>query len=129
MTDPKLVTERDAVLRERAAFQQGADAVFKHFGIGFGTQTSKSWEGSAYIAASRYPLPRVTRARVVTYRYSGFRYRIIDGELQFKSADDTVWRRSLLNDQPLVLLNSSDRETARMVLDLLDNPTETCPDE
>jgi len=71
MTDQPTVTERQAVERERAAFQRGA--------LWFGALPS--WfnvyaadEASAKEAAKVYPLPKVRRLREATIEGKRYRY-------------------------------------------------------
>jgi hypothetical protein len=55
MSTQKLYTEREMVMAQREAFEAGADAY----------ACFVPWKGSAAEAAVRYPLPKVTRPRVV----------------------------------------------------------------
>ena len=112
MSDEKKYTERDLVLAKREAFCAGRGAAFVHYDIG--APQGKAWPGSAHLAAERYPLPKVTRPRVVT-REDGCQLRISGGQLQYKWLDGD-WRE-------YGSINWTPAQRAAMA-DLLANPTE-----
>lgn len=86
----KTITEREAVLRERAAFRTALFDLAGH-----------SMQEADEAAAKRYPLPKVERARVVCDPANEKRqWRVIDGDLETRvcgstNAFDREWRRFL----------------------------------
>ena len=115
----KTYTEKEVVLREREAFRAGASAVFVAFGIDpWGHRSSGEWQGSEHIARARYPLPKVTRPRVVTCPKNGAQFRVIDGELQGRDTVLDGW----LSVATIIYNVTPDR--VALWADLLANPTE-----
>jgi hypothetical protein len=117
------VTEREAVLRERAAFEKGWRGQYDWFDR---VRTSNeqqgnnpptnAWNSGAATteAARRYPLPKVTRPREVIFQGCTFRWTA-GGGLQVRMSDK-VW--ASLDGIAII-------ESRRAVLaDLLANPTE-----
>ncbi len=102
MSDEKTVTERDAVLRERRAYQLGAVEWVREERAILADVEAK--------ARQRYPLPKVPRARIVVDG-NGEAWRIEDGEIHRKPKFGD-WR---LYHAPASLA---------LLADLLANPTE-----
>lgn len=120
MSDEKTVTEREAVERERAAWL-ACD-------MEFATERNRAklYDQSKRVAAERYPLPKVTRPRVVTVYDPELRadidIRVTVGQLQWKRRDALVWQsftRSL----------DAEKRMAKAVLDVAANPTEEVEDD
>lgn len=114
MSGPKMVSERDAVLRERAAYFEGASfqehrhrADLRSPAIGLGVALNE--------AAVCYPLPKVERPRELTSLATTVTYRVVEGTLQ---ADEGGW---FTPDY----LPVADLE---LVTSLLANPTELVDD-
>jgi hypothetical protein len=61
MSDEKKYTEREVIQRERRAFCEGVSA---------GPVMGEPWLGTGAEAVKRYPLPKVTRPRVVADPHS-----------------------------------------------------------
>ena len=113
---PPLVTERAAVLRERAAWIAGCDT-----GINSVKWPQNSPVDPARMVEKIYPLPtkRVTRPRVVKDPHSpGYQWRVEDGNVKFFGSDQK-WMK--LDDSAVWLTQS--RFT--VITELLANPTET----
>jgi hypothetical protein len=121
-TDPQAtqgvatITEREAVRRERAAY---ARAMMIHGG--------QSWD-EAHCAAGRvYPLPKVTRPRVVQDPNKPYRwFRVIGGEVYAKTTrySDGEWT-PLAGNWSI----PATPEMIRLWVDLLANPTEEVEDD
>lgn len=117
--DEKTVAEREAVLRERAAFIAGVKAILD----AQGDHAIGRWRGSDVIAAERYPLPKVTRPRVIEvpmHQYGSAmiesrKYRLFNKVFQVWSPRDCCWLPTL--DQPTP-------ERAIAWLDLFNTPNE-----
>ena len=90
MASENRYTERDLVLAKREGFKDGAEVVFTHFGCSLGSVAGVRWRGSGPLAVERYPLPRVTRPRVVTLG-CGHEYRICDGRLEWRTHENGSW--------------------------------------
>jgi hypothetical protein len=117
------VTEREAVLRERKAFREGALAAVNE---------PPQWHHQIDTAAARrYPLPRVQRPRVVRDPHDDYEqeWRVVNGRLEFRppygqwgeahKRTDAIYDGSCLFPTP---------ERIRMWADLLTNPTEQVED-
>jgi len=119
MTDPKLVTERNAVLRERTAYVRG-----RHESLTARPMVQSEAREYEKEAASRYPLPKVTRARVVQDPHdSSMHWRVGDERytpLQF-SVNGGSWQYGLGS------MCATDKRV-RVWADLLANPTEEVED-
>jgi hypothetical protein len=97
MADEKMVSEKDAVLRERAAFRAGVDALFISNAVPAGMQSNRAVACAQASAEDLYPLPKVTRPRVVQIRgaYSTYEYRWVDNHLELRSVDGAgLWQRA-----------------------------------
>ena len=103
-------TEKDVVLREREAYVRG-----RHESLSAQRMTDSERREFERDAAVRYPLPKVTRPRVVT-RQDGVQLRIEDPELQFRIGPNCSWATYCLT-----YMSPANRAA---LLDLLANPTE-----
>lgn len=107
-------TLRDVVLAEREAFIAGVNTRAR-------LDVGDDWKGAAHEAAKRYPLPKVTRPRVLSDG-AGMQYSvIIDGErlvIQYRHKPNEMWSRTF----PGVF--TIDAVRAQIFADLLANPTE-----
>ena len=111
MSAEKMVSEREAVLRERHAFITGAN--LPSFLL------SKSIPA---IAAERYPLPTVTRPRVVTDE-NGEEWSIgPTGLLQHRDPTVSEWKRGLVSQTGRAFV--ADKARVALWTDLFANPTE-----
>lgn len=120
MSDTKTYTEREVIERERAAFVAGVDESFRAFRIR--PYDSPGWRGSHQLAAERYPLPKVTRPRVVRREVGGFQFdwRFVDNTLQHANPGMEDWE-----DYCGVIHESGEWPALIAVLDdLRANPTE-----
>lgn len=114
MSAEKKYTERDLVLAKREAFADGI--AFRY------AQTLDLPDHRLHCdtveARRRYPLPKVTRPRVVRVegRQRDMEYRVIGNDVQFRSTKHkgADWQSSSLTPSAL-----------RELADLLANPTET----
>lgn len=130
----KFVTEREAVLRERAAWIKGARfAEENHTAV-----HPLNCEPCREYAASLYCLPRVTRPRVVADPHKDARgwdqlWRAVAGKVQWRGCsgewyDLGIPGTSQLADGGRQIMDVT-RERALLWADLLANPTETVEDE
>ena len=107
MSDPKTVSEREAVERVRSAVRHAL-----YHGAGWGAAVA-----DAYVNRE-HPRPKVERPRVVKFPEHGLEYRYADGQLEYRGMDsDALWSRSV-----------SDASQIRALADLLTNPTEWIED-
>ena len=87
--------ERDAILRERAAYVKGVDARFRNEVRPDCLSCVGEFHLScaSVIAARIYPLPRVTRPRVASdpCEPARWEWRFDDGALQFRIRGEKVW--------------------------------------
>lgn len=104
---PKLYTERDLVLAKRAGFVEGLTDAKMH------SATAALWSYPAMDRRARrkFPLPKVTRPRVLTDS-SGERWTVRAGQIALYTCDLSPRVRP-----------SADR--VKLWADLLANPTET----
>ena len=109
----KRYTEREMVLAQRAAFIAGAEYRREP-----PQHSAVDCDACHAMSRDRYPLPKVTRPRVVQDA-NGWRWRVVDGVLQSLPGGD-VWNN-------VVYINDRNRRT--VLADLLANPTETMEDE
>jgi hypothetical protein len=111
----KTVTEREAVLRERDAFKQGAE-----FAGGYRDSDLRQIE-----VARRYPLPKVTRPRVVRDPLdASIEWTVLDDHLHWRRVVGYIATEWMLGPQGAPLGHVT-AEMCRVWADLLDNPTET----
>jgi hypothetical protein len=128
MSDEKRYTEREVRLRERRAFQVGADWFYTQEEV----PHSLAYVTNRARAAARecYELPKVTRPRVVRDPENGYvQWRVAeDGYLQARRINATGgWMRHL--DYRNAVDIAPIPERVKMWADLLANPTEVCDAE
>lgn len=111
MADGKMVTEREAVKRERAAFALGW---MRSRPIHEAREEEK-------VAAELYPLPKVERPREV--KIGNDTMRVVGGVSCFKTKSGGVWEWQ----RGYIAVRSADE--ARLALDLFENPTELVDSE
>lgn len=123
MSDDKTVTEREAVLRERKAYAEGAEWAWR---TNYAEHTGAKFNHNGHVdrsAAFRYPLPSITRPRAVKDpEYPRFEWRVVDGELQSSLGGDG-WSAAFR----YVSWGGVERPTPeriRLWADLLSNPLE-----
>ncbi|RTL04098.1 MAG: hypothetical protein EKK62_17025 [Acidimicrobiia bacterium] len=122
----KTYTEKDVVLREREAFVAGATAVFDAFGIDpWNHRIVGEWKGMECMARARYPLPKVTRARVVQDPEGDGYWVICSGLVRWTMFDNGAGGIDLTNRSRPELLQITPKRVA-LWADLLANPTEEC---
>ncbi len=141
MSDEKVLTERDAVLRERAAFRVGVDYGASNVdsrGLVHGEAHAGGCRWCTAEEKRRYPLPKLKRPRVVAdpksdqcewsteLWHNGI--RIIVYRLKWETP--TVWRKVLNhsgteNDSGYVI----EAERVKLWADLLATPSELVDDE
>lgn len=102
-------TARELVLCERAAFLAGINAR---------PSLGDEWCGAACEAAKRYPLPTVTRPRVVVDPHSGLVRWYVDGQGQ-------IVHEQIGPEFTLMADSWPTPERVALWADLLANPTET----
>ena len=110
--DEKLVTEREAVERERKAFMRG---VARAGGV-------SNWNLAYWRAAEAqyYPLAKVTRPRVVRYGEASF--KVIDGKVWSQPTKSHDWFCDTFTRWEYEFLKNP--ELLRVLAYLLANPTE-----
>ena len=116
MSDEKQYTERDLVMARRLGYVYG-----RHESLTHGFMTVSEREQYEREAAARYPLPKVTRPRVVTYLWDGYKYDfcLMDGCLQIARVGMGDW-------SPVEIERPEDdwRVVGPIYADLFTNPTE-----
>ncbi len=128
MTTDKTVTEREAVMRERAAFVKGRSYAEPHGDDDVCNAAKRNGKPCAWCemkAEVEYPLPKVTRPRVVRDPHAN------SYEWSIRERGNAQWRR--VNGHNRIWLDPGDAETQwvmsreriTMLADLLANPTET----
>lgn len=122
MSAPKMVTERDAVLRERAAY--GA-------GLLRGNHQSFSRPNDLEAQAARiFPLPKIVRPRVISEEsgLSCVDWRYVDEQLWWRHHANTrqTWN-SLSSATGAGMFITAER--AVLLADLIANPTEEVEDD
>lgn len=91
-----VVTEREAVLRERAAIKHVVTYLTGrgYFRPGLEVQPGEDPRGEIdRHVLVRYPLPKVTRPRVVNTRDCG-QWRYVDGHYEQRSGDRGTWHEA-----------------------------------
>ena len=109
MSDEKTYTERE-MAHERQAVAR--TVLLAH--------TTMGYEECDAIARQSFPLPKVTRPRVVRRQASciEFRWRLLNGALQWANVDDDDWSfYSITNEEEW-------RSVGPIYVDLIANPTE-----
>lgn len=135
MSEETMISEREARLRERAAFYAGSNWQYNYLGV---TQERDAnvrnihSDGAARLAAvHRYPLPKVTRPRVVRDPLSpcvDWRVIPICGEptLMWRTNDEegrSIWKVYPLDNGGVHHMPTTER--VKLWAALLANPTET----
>lgn len=117
MSDEKKYTERDLILAKREAFRAGA-----YWGIEHSPRQDALVVSPVVAQAeSRYPLPKVTRARVV--RMGTFEFKAANCDIYWREAGSSgAWNLAIIRDTPGGRILTAD--TVRTFVDLLANPTE-----
>lgn len=80
MTETKMIEEREAVMRERAAFRAGAERLWLQKEITGGPQPGKAFERVQSETDMRYPLPPI-----VLGKFAGREYRLNKGVLEYRT--------------------------------------------
>lgn len=94
MTEQKMVSEKEAVRRERAAFEAGAHWRFCRalHAVKRIPPLDESTPGIYHMeAAERYPLPKVERPRVVATDGGSAQWRVKNGEMQCLAQNGRTW--------------------------------------
>jgi len=114
VSDEKQYTERDLILAKREAYVDG-----RHESLTAARPTPS--ERAAYVrdAERRYPLPKVTRARVIRRNvgHFGFDWRLVKNTLEYANPGKEDW-------EPYVPEKGEWADVAAILNDLLANPTE-----
>lgn len=123
-----MISERDAVLRVHAAFDEGAR--WQRLEIHAPDRSGEMADRAMREAKARHPLPKVERPRVVKDPHVEFgqRWRCVGGELQYTGSlndppSDHSWHR-LHKDDTYHGCRIPTPERIRLWADLLANPTE-----
>lgn len=85
MSDEKKYTEREKVLAEREAYRKG-NASERAMAFGSGNYVG----GGPVSAEKMYPLPKVTRPRIVVDR-AGHEWTWVEGRLCFRQTPTSNW--------------------------------------
>jgi hypothetical protein len=126
MSAPKTVTEREAVLRERDAVQRTVVALWDRIKRG---DALHNWEGSESLAKRLYPLPLVTRPRVVRDPLdASIEWTVLDDHLHWRRVAGYIATEWMLGPQGAPLGHVT-AEMCRVWADLLANPTEDVEDD
>ncbi len=123
MSDEKKITERDAVLRERAAARYMAGYFWdrNYFSIPMKPHENPMEEAEHRIA-DRYPLPKVTRPRVMPWHDWEYRRTERFGtETRRKGTEGWMDAGTFSSSAPPMFL--------RMLADLAERPTEEIEDD
>lgn len=114
MSAPAAITERDAVLREREAYAKAMHrARCPEYNV---------CEPCKRRAAEAYPLPKVTRPRVVTDSIGAMCYRVVNDVTEWADVDADNWRPMMVKVNDLI------PEQLAALADLWTNPTEEVED-
>jgi hypothetical protein len=110
VSEEKKHTERDLVMAKREGWVASENAASREECYGFCRHEAEMR------AAEAFPLPKVTRPRVVTRGQSQF--RVENGVVMARLSNAEGWRESAFHTA----------EWVRTLADLLANPTEEVPD-
>jgi hypothetical protein len=124
LTDNPKVSVREAILRERRAFEQGVIWALNVLG------RRQSPAVIAEVAAEHFPIPVVTRPREVVVEYtSGGKaaFRFVDGRLESRlvSPGDRPYSPPSRYNRTVFNPATWTPEGIMAVADLIENPTET----
>lgn len=124
MSDELKVSEREAVLRERKAFERGYRTrpyELAQGGAAVAKMKPDEWEQGALrcVMEREYPLPKVSRPRVLQEHGTGFKMRYVNGHFEHHVDDGKGWRWSVGRESCAIT-----QERVKMWADLLANPTE-----
>lgn len=123
MSDEPMVTEREAVKRERRAVVMAIEEAWPQLK---NNQLSSGWEGTRALSMRLFPLPKITKPREVTDKSDDISWRIVDGWFEFRANTYTrEWRPARRFDTPYVLTV----ERVTFLATLVADPTEEVPDE
>lgn len=120
-------TERECVLRERAAYQMGVEAMWIQRDVPDTAPIRAAFRRMMGEADQHYPLPKATRSRIVEEPGEPqYRYCVIDGEVVWDAhiRNGPAWKDLYEPDAPRA---TADR--VRIWADLLADPTEEVDDE
>lgn len=126
MSPTATYSEREAVLRERAAYVK---ALFQLRPINVVSLVFGDAESYESLAAKAYPLPKAIRPREEDDKEApGVTWSVRSGHLCFMIDVGGVWRRMGSRDEIDIYGAFFDFTRARVALwnDLLDHPTEEC---
>lgn len=129
MSDDKRYTEREVILRERRAFTDGAYC-WMH---GEARLMGRSVHSSDVLndAVHKFPLPKITRPRVVVdSRWSRREFRVVDGQMQTRDPGEQ-WHcleNPNVNARSAGLPIVIDAVRVALWADLIANPTEEIED-
>ena len=115
MSDEKKYTERDLLLAKREGFMRGAKAAW-------GNPHAGKWNGLSAECDRAYPLPKITRPRVVKDEREGYWYAC-DGSLRWSVFGDATGGIEAHGSFRTELVLPTPTRVA-MWADLLANPTE-----
>lgn len=116
MSAAAMVSERDAVKRERQAYVLGCRS-----GVEGDRWGADDLRGAEVEASCMFPLPKVTRPREVTCKGCGnYKFRVVGGFIHERGPMDGVWHE--------VSTWNIGAEMVAMFADLLANPTEEVED-
>jgi hypothetical protein len=116
-TASRTYTERELVLAQREAFKRGYDN--RH--VGEATTPWGSWPGIVEAAEMLYPLPKVTRPRVV--RDNTLEWKYENGHFAYRYGGASDWHSTQYSEVPI------NRRRVEVLADLLANPTEEVESE
>jgi hypothetical protein len=114
------VSERDVVMREREAFQRGC-----RYAAG---AILRSTHVDQERAAKSYPLPTITRPRIVTDR-DGYRWAVIDGALMMARPGVITSEWTWAPPPPAAWNGNNWPVTMAALKELITSDTETVPDD
>lgn len=119
MSDEKKYTEREMVMRERAAFRAG--------GVRWAGDRNAYVSDIAAEAVRRFPLALITRPRVVTDK-DGSEWRVAGSRVECRVGPNEPFRASIA-ERDLAMQIRVDEKFRREFASLLLEPNETVPDE
>ena len=121
MPDAKTYTEKDLVLAKREAYMLG-----RHESLTVGHMTLAERAAYARDAASRYPLPKVTRARLVEDPHDDGGWYVEDGEVLWTATGNARCGVRIEHTKDFQRKTLRAITPARVAVwsDLLANPTE-----